>query len=98
MDKKSETLIFRDCVYADQTLFFFAENINKPVKHELQKGSSVILPYDDSGLYMDLETYCGGAVYALEMSGKNLLKYDLNNSNAKLTYIGCDKHQDGNFA
>lgn len=98
MDREKETLIFRDCVYANQTLYFFSENINKPIKYNLQNSSSAILPYNDFGSHIDLEAYYGGVLYALETGGENLVKYDLDNFNCELIFIGCNNKKDGNYA
>lgn len=98
MEKKTDVLIFRDCIYAEQALFFFSENLSVPIRYDLQNKDSTVLSYNNRIMYIDLCTYKNGIVYALEESGENLVRYDLATSSCKLIYIGCENHPDGNFA
>jgi len=98
MERKMESLIFRDCVYAQQALFFFSENLGMPVKYNLLDNHSTILSCNDRTLTLDLNVYSNASMYAVETSGKNLVEYNLKTNEYKKFYIGCNVHQDGNFA
>lgn len=97
MDRK-ETLIFRDCICWNQKLFFFTENINLLIIQNLEGNDGRILPYDEERSYFDLEICVGNIVYALEVNGRNMIRYDLKTNNYSLIQIDCNYGIDANFA
>ena len=96
--KITEILNFRDCIYTGQALFFYANDIGRIVKYDLQKNTNTILSYDSQNVDLDLAIYYDGVIYLVEVSGKNLVVYHLKDDTWKWVPIGCDNDQDGNFA
>lgn len=93
-----DTLIFRDCVCYKQSLFFFSDNTNLPVRRSLQGDGDTIFPYNCQSINCDLEICIGNIVYALEVSGKYMMHYDLNTHSYGFIQIDCSRNADGNFA
>ena len=99
---ENNTVIFRDCAYKNEKLYLFDANNVLPMSLDLKNEKFRILPVEDikqfCGSRFDLQTEWGNCLYAVEVSGKYMCRYQLDTGYVKYIEINCGKKNDSNFA
>ena len=99
---KNNTVIFRDCAYKNGKLYFFDADNVIPISLDLDNGKFKILPIENikqfRGIPFDLETEWENCLYAVEMDGKYMCRYQLDTGHVKYIEINCGIRKDGNLA
>lgn len=99
---KNNTVIFRDCAYKNGKLYFFDADNVIPISLDLDNGKFKILPIENikqfRGNPFDLETEWENCLYAVEMDGKYMCRYQLDTGHVKYIEINCGIRKDGNLA
>lgn len=102
MNRRLETVSFRDCVYSQDSLYFFSSENFLPMRKNLITGETKFLPLNTKGETMkraiDLEITIGRSLYALDIAGRYLMRYDMDTYEMTFYEIDCQHSADGNFA
>lgn len=102
MNRRLETVTFRDCIYSQDCLYFFSSMYTLPMKMNLITNKIDVLPVYSKGKLrektIDLEVSLGRNMYVLDMTGQYLIKYDIDTYESSCYEIDCLHSADGNFA
>ncbi len=102
MNRRLETVSFRDCIYSEDSLYFFSSLNSLPMKQNIKTGEITILPaYSKENLRekaIDLEILHGRNLYALDIRGEYLIKYNIDTYEVSYYEIACFHSVDANFA
>lgn len=97
-----DVVSFRDCIYSQDSLYFFSSMYSLPIRTNLVTGETEVLPiYSKENLRemaIDLEILLGRRLYALDMKGQYLIKYNIDTYKVSYHEIDCLHSVDGNFA
>ena len=101
MNRRLETVSFRDCIYSEDSLYFFSSLNSLPMKQNIKTGEITILPaYSKENLRekaIDLEILHGRNLYALDIRGEYLIKYNIDTYEVSYYEIACFHSVDANF-
>lgn len=99
---ESNLVIFRDCIYKSNKIYFFDAKNVIPMSLDLDTEQCVILPIANRerfrGNRFDLEVEWGNCLYALEITGEYMCQYQLETGHIRYLKIDCNFRTDGNFA
>lgn len=99
---ESNQVIFRDCIYKNNKIYFFDVNNIIPMSLDLDSEQCLALPIINWERFrqnrFDLETEFGNCLYALEIAGEYMCQYQLETGYIKYIKIDCNFRIDGNFA
>lgn len=99
---ENDTVIFRDCAYANKKLYFFDANNVLPMSLDLENKKFQILSIENINQFheirFDLQIEWDKCLYAVEINGEYMCKYQLDTKHIKYFKIDCGKREDANFA
>lgn len=102
MNQGLESISFRDCIYSQNSLYFFSSLYSFPMKKNLITGEMEVLPIHTKenqwDKTIDLEISLGRNIYVLDMKGQHIIKYNMDTYEASYYEIDCPHSPDGNFA
>ena len=97
-----ESIIFRNCVWDNNRIYFFMAQDAIPIVLDLKSGKYSILEIKNIESLkknpFDLISILNKKIYALEMSGQYMCEYSLETHEISYIKIDCHKKIDGNFA
>lgn len=99
---ENNTVIFRDCAYSNEKLYFFDAINVLPMSLDLKNEKFHILSIENINQFrasrFDLQTEWNNCLYAVEMNGEYMCRYELDTGYIKYIKIDCGKRKDGNYA